>query len=72
MRKKSTPVVPSVSFNVASDAFIHVSMLDGSYQELSLKDVILKADEIYEILGESPMVVAGLHRLVLAALYHIF
>jgi len=57
-----------ISFNLVDEGWIPCLMMDGSQQELSLADVFSRAKDIREIADPSPLVVASLHRLLLAIL----
>src|SRR3990170_4288024 len=56
-------------FNLIDEKWIPVRCLDGSRDELGIRDTLLRAKEIAAIEDPSPLVVAGLHRLLLAVLY---
>lgn len=45
---------------------------DGRSVELGLRDALLRAHELRELHGESPLVTAALHRLLLAVLHRVF
>jgi CRISPR system Cascade subunit CasA len=47
-------------------------MADGTGCELSLRDTLVRASEVREIYDDSPLVIAGLHRLLLAILHRNF
>jgi CRISPR system Cascade subunit CasA len=56
-------------FNLINEKWIPVRFLDGSRGELGIQDTLLRAKEIAAIEDPSPLVVAGLHRFLLAVLY---
>jgi len=56
-------------FNLIDEKWIPVRCLDGSRDELGIRDTLLRAKEIAAIEDPSPLVVAGLHRFLLAVLY---
>lgn len=62
----------TASFNLIDEPWIPCAMLDGSRQTLGLRDVLVRSQNIAEIEGDSPLVVAALHRLMLAVLYRSF
>lgn len=57
------------SFNLLDQPWIPCVMLDGSAQELGIRDTLLRAHGIAEIYDDSPLVTVALHRLLLAILY---
>lgn len=56
-------------FNLIDQPWIPVVRLDGTHCELGIRDTLLQAEQITEIQDSSPLVVAALHRLLLAVLY---
>ncbi len=56
-------------FNLIDEKWILVRFLDGSRGELGIQDILLQAKDITAIEDQSPLVVAGLHRFLLAVLY---
>ena len=62
----------TISFKLNDQPWISCIALDGSTLELSLQDVLLRAHELRELSGESPLISAALHRLLLAVLHRIF
>lgn len=56
-------------FNLIDENWIPVRFLDGSRGELGIQETFLRAKEIATIEDPSPLVVAGLHRFLLAVLY---
>ncbi|MBL8151663.1 MAG: type I-E CRISPR-associated protein Cse1/CasA [Blastocatellia bacterium] len=60
------------SFNLVEKPWIPTILLDGRYQDMSLKEVLLSPDQIKELYDSSPLVTAALHRLLLAILYRNF
>lgn len=56
-------------FNLIDERWIPVRFLDGTRDELGIRDTLLRAKEIALIEDSSPLVVAALHRFLLAVLY---
>lgn len=56
-------------FNLIDEEWIPVRFLDGTCQELGIQDILLRSREIEAIEDPSPLVVAALHRFLLAVLY---
>lgn len=56
-------------FNLIDEPWIPVRWLDGSHSELGIRDTLLQAARIAEIADTSPLVVAAVHRFLLAVLY---
>lgn len=56
-------------FNLVDEAWIPVRYLDGRPAELGIRDTLLQAPDIAGIEDPSPLVVAALHRFLLAVLY---
>jgi len=56
-------------FNLIDEKWIPVRFPDGSRDELGIRDTLLRAKEIAAIEDQSPLVVAALHRFLLAVLY---
>jgi CRISPR system Cascade subunit CasA len=56
-------------FNLLDEKWIPVRFPDGTRDELGIRDVLMRSSEIAIIEDPSPLVVAGLHRLLLAVLY---
>lgn len=56
-------------FNLIEEAWIPVRYPDGRITELGLRETLLTAERIAEIQDASPLVVAALHRFLLAVLY---
>lgn len=56
-------------FNLIDEQWIPVRFPDGSHDELGIRDTLLRAKEIAAIEDPSPLVVAALHRFLLAVLY---
>jgi len=62
----------SANFDLVTKPWIPCVKRDGTAGELGLRDVLAKAHELLELGGESPLVTAALHRLLLAILHRIF
>ncbi len=56
-------------FNLIDEKWIPVRLIDGSREELGIRDTLLRSKEISVIEDDSPLVVAALHRVLLALLY---
>ncbi|MBI5896549.1 MAG: type I-E CRISPR-associated protein Cse1/CasA, partial [Desulfobacterales bacterium] len=56
-------------FNLIDEKWIPVRMPDGTHDELGIRDTLLRSKEIAAIEDPSPLVVAALHRFLLAVLY---
>ncbi len=56
-------------FNLIDEKWIPVRFSDGTRDELGIRDTLLRAKEIKAIEDQSPLVVAALHRFLLAVLY---
>ncbi len=56
-------------YNLIEEKWIPVRFPDGSRDELGIRDTLLRSKEIAEIEDPSPLVVAALHRFLLAVLY---
>lgn len=56
-------------FNLIDEPWVPVRFPDGTRAELNLHDTLLRAKEIAVIEDPSPLVVAALHRFLLAVLY---
>jgi CRISPR system Cascade subunit CasA len=60
------------SFNLIDQRWIPCLMRSGRHAELGLGEVLARAPDVREIFDPSPLVVAGLHRLLLAILHRNF
>src|SRR3990172_13277958 len=56
-------------FNLADEKWIPVRFPNGTRDELGIRDPLLRSKEIAVIEDPSPLVVAALHRFLLAVLY---
>lgn len=56
-------------FNLIDEKWIPVRFPDGTHDELGIKDTLLRSKEITALEDPSPLVVAALHRFLLAVLY---
>jgi len=56
-------------FNLIDEKWIPVRFPDGTRDELGIRDTLLRSKEIATIEDPSPLVVAALHRFLLAVLY---
>ena len=57
------------AFNLLEEKWLPCVMTDNSLHDLSLRDVLLDAENVREIVGDSPPVTIALHRLLLAILH---
>jgi len=62
----------SIEFNLIDDPWIPCIRADGQAVDLGLRDALLQAHELRVLAGESPLVTAALHRLLLAVLHRVF
>ncbi len=62
----------TASFDLISAPWIPCVGQDGRPVELGLRDALVRAHELREVGGESPLVTAALHRLLLALLHRVF
>jgi len=60
------------SFNLVDKEWIPCIMPDGRRMDMSLRDTLVKALDIKEILDPSPLITATLHRFLLAILHRNF
>jgi CRISPR system Cascade subunit CasA len=56
-------------FNLVDEKWIPIRFLNGNRDELGISDILLRSREIAAIEDPSPLVVAALHRFLLAVLY---
>ena len=61
--------LPTSRFNLIDEAWIPVHLPDGTRAELGIRDTLLRGKDIAVIENPSPLVVASLHRFLLAVLY---
>ncbi len=60
------------TFDLVSASWIPCTTLDGRPAELGLRETLVRAHELRELQGESPLVTAALHRLLLTVLHRVF
>lgn len=60
------------TFNLVNEKWISCILEDRSVVELSLEEVLVRSHQVCEISHPSPLVVTGLHRLLLAVLHRNF
>ena len=60
------------SFNLLESPWIPCTLYNGTSVELGLRDALVRAHELRELHGESPLVTASLHRLLLAVVHRAF
>jgi CRISPR system Cascade subunit CasA len=60
------------SFDLVESPWISCIRADGTAINLGLRDTLARAHELRELGGESPLVTAALHRLLLAVLHRVF
>lgn len=58
-------------FNLIDKKWIPIRLSDGTRDELGIRDTLLRSKEITGIEDSSPLVVAALHRFLLAVLYRV-
>src|SRR5690242_10044026 len=56
-------------YSLIDEKWIPVRFPDGTYDELGIRDTLLQSQDIAGIEDPSPLVVASLHRFLLAVLY---
>jgi len=56
-------------YNLIDEPWIPVRDLNGNLSDMGIKDVLLRSRELATIEDPSPLVVAALHRFLLAVLY---
>jgi CRISPR system Cascade subunit CasA len=56
-------------YNLIDESWIPVRLLDGTRRDLGIRETLLRAKEIDAVEDGSPLVVAALHRFLLAVLY---
>ena len=60
------------SFNLIDEQWIPCLACEGERVELGLRDTLVQAHELREVLGDTPLETASLHRLLLAVLHRVF
>lgn len=60
------------TFNLLESPWIPCTLKDGTPVELGLRDALVRAHELRELHGESPLVTVSLHRLLLAVVHRTF
>jgi len=60
------------SFNLIDERWIPCLTPDGERVELGLQDTLVRARELREIRGDTPLETASLHRLLLVVLHRVF
>ena len=61
-----------IRFNLIYDAWIPCRMISNEFKLLSIKDIFLKASEVFEINSNNPLISISLYRLLLAILHRNF
>ena len=59
------------SFNLVTKPWLPVRFQNGHFREVSLRDVLLQAHDIKQLEDPSPLVLAALHRFLLAVLHRV-
>lgn len=59
-------------FNLIDEPWVPCISLDGKSEELGIRDTLLRAHELRELVDDSPLVTVAIHRLLLAILYRAF
>jgi CRISPR system Cascade subunit CasA len=62
----------ALKFNLVDEPWIPCIHTGGQAVELGVRDTLVQAHELRELAGESPLVTAALHRLLLAVLHRVF
>ncbi|RLD04062.1 MAG: type I-E CRISPR-associated protein Cse1/CasA, partial [Chloroflexi bacterium] len=62
----------SPAFNLIDEPWIPCIRNDGSKAELNLREVLLEAQQLRGLYGETPLIVASLYRFLLAMMYSIY
>lgn len=62
----------SATFDLLQNPWVPCIQLEGTSVELGLRDALAQAHQLSELHGESPLVTAALHRLLLAVLHRVF
>lgn len=60
------------SYNLLHEGWLPCLDQDGQAAELGLRDALVRAHELRALNGDSPLVTAALHRLLLAVLHRVF
>jgi len=60
------------TFDLLQSPWVPCIRADGTIVELGLRNALAQAHELRELYGESPLVTAALHRLLLAVLHRVF
>ena len=60
------------TFNLVDDPWLPCIQADGTPIELGIREALTRAHTLREIYGETPLVTAALHRLLLAILHRVF
>jgi CRISPR system Cascade subunit CasA len=60
------------SFNLWKDPWIHLESENGSIEKVNIEDALTKASDYRTIFDPSPLVIVGIHRLLVAILQFIF
>lgn len=61
-----------ISFNLVDEPWLPIVWPDGTAGEVGLRDALVRAHEIRELVDGSPLVTVSLHRLLLAILHRSF
>jgi CRISPR system Cascade subunit CasA len=60
------------TFDLLESPWLPCIRADGTPVELGLRDALVRSHELLQLGGDSPLVVAALHRLLLAVLHRVF
>jgi CRISPR system Cascade subunit CasA len=60
------------TFNLVDEPWVPCIHANGQARELGLQEALVRAHDLRELGGESPLVTAALHRLLLAVLHRVF
>src|SRR5450756_512742 len=59
-------------FNLIDEPWIPCLTREGEYRELGLRETLVGAADLREVVDPSPLVTVALHRLLLAVLHRVF
>jgi len=62
----------NIHFNLVDEPWLPCIQADGKSVDLGLRDALVQAHTLRELYGETPLVTAALHRLLLAILHRVF
>src|SRR2546428_323752 len=71
-REGGGPALKPPQFNLIDEPWIPCLMLDGKQRDLTLCEALISAHEVKEVFDPSPLVTAGIYRLLLAIVQRCF